>query len=64
MKGDMRAQGFRYVFTGKAWKWVHPAEVKPENSDCTDMTDSEFEAFWHNAVYGNPDGIAEECNGD
>lgn len=41
----LKKKNFRFVFTGAAFKWLHPAEVLGTHRDCTDMTDTEFEAF-------------------
>lgn len=37
--------GFRYVERQGDWLWVHPAELRPTDRDCTDMTDDEFERY-------------------
>lgn len=41
---SLQEQGFRYVLRGAAGLWVHPANMKPGDVDCTDMDDDEFEA--------------------
>lgn len=43
----LRDEGHRFVYTGKGqiYTWVHPAIMKDEYTDCTDMSDSEFEDF-------------------
>lgn len=40
----LKDNGFRFVKRGKDFKWVHPAEMRSEDIDCTDMDDAEFEA--------------------
>ena len=47
-------QGFRFVLRTNEQgrldsKWVHPAEVRPSDLDCTDMDDDTFHRtydFW------------------
>lgn len=41
----LKDQGFRFIRRGEGvFNWVHPAELKPGDLDCTDMSDDEFEA--------------------
>lgn len=42
---NLREQGFRFVKRLDEFKWVHPAMLEPSDTDCTDMTDDEFEQF-------------------
>lgn len=39
-------QGFFFVMhkNGK-YAWVHPADIREDDIDCTDMGDAEFEQF-------------------
>jgi hypothetical protein len=43
---SLQEQGYRYIIRpldGRIdGRWVHPAEVKPEWLDCTDMEDDVF----------------------
>jgi len=41
----LRDQGFRFVKRGDEFKWVHPADLQPGDTDCSDMTDAEFDAL-------------------
>lgn len=48
-------QGFRFIYRPKAvirFNWRHPAEIQPGDTDCTDMTDEEFEAFVESIAEG------------
>ena len=45
MASTMKEKGFRFVFTGSEFKWLHPAEVHAPHVDCTDMDDDEFAEF-------------------
>lgn len=42
---SLSGQGFRLTARGGVIAWRHPAEVRPTDTDCTDMTDDEFEQF-------------------
>jgi hypothetical protein len=33
------------VLRGNRWIWVHPAELSPDDVDCTDMDDKAFAEF-------------------
>lgn len=35
--------GFRFIRRGKDFNWVHPAEMRTLDIDCTDMSDEDFE---------------------
>jgi hypothetical protein len=41
----LQEQGFRFICRDGACNWMHPAEVQPNDVDCTDMDEDEFEAF-------------------
>lgn len=46
MTGDeCRAAGWRFVYSGRGFNWHHPADVPADGTDCTDMTEAEFEAY-------------------
>lgn len=47
---NLQEQGFRFVLRGGAGLWVHPAEMKPGDVDCTDMSDAEFDAAYFSAA--------------
>jgi len=48
----LRDKGFRFVLRGDGkFNWIHPAEVRADDDDCTDMNDAEFEWFV-SYVYG------------
>lgn len=36
-------EGSRFVIRDGKAEWVHPAEKRATDIDCTDMTDAEFE---------------------
>lgn len=39
-------EGFRYIHReGLGFTWMHPASIKPDDLDCTDMDDEAFEAI-------------------
>ena len=40
---QLQAQDFRLIRRGVAFYWTHPAEVKADDLDCTDMDDEQFE---------------------
>ena len=42
---DLKDQGFRFVKREEFFAWVHPTEVLPDDVDCSDMSDAEFELF-------------------
>lgn len=42
---SLKDEGFRFVLRSGAWVWMHPAEAKLDDVDCTDMTDSQFETL-------------------
>ena len=39
---SLQEDGFRFVLQDKVFSWKHPAEIKSEAVDCTDMPDDEF----------------------
>ena len=41
----LREVGFRFMCDGATCDWVHPSQVNPMHTDCTDMTDAEFDAY-------------------
>lgn len=41
----LQEQGFRFVKRWAEFLWVHPADLAPGDTDCTDMSDDEFAAF-------------------
>lgn len=41
--GTLRDHGFRFIRRGHLFQWVHPADVRSADLDCTDMSDDEFE---------------------
>jgi hypothetical protein len=51
---SLQEQGFRFVWCQalRECLWRHPLEVKPEDVDCTDMTDREFEQFISQQITG------------
>lgn len=45
---SLQDQGFRFVVRPSELDralWLHPADMKPGDIDCTDMGDEEFEAL-------------------
>lgn len=38
------ANGHRYVRRGTEFVWLHPADMRDGDEDCSDMSDAEFEA--------------------
>lgn len=42
---SLQDEGFRFVLQDGEFNWVHPALLKPEAMDCTDMPEKEFNAF-------------------
>lgn len=40
----LQSEGFRFVFQDGRWSWTHPALIKPDAIDGTDMNDEDFEA--------------------
>lgn len=36
-------EGFLLVLRDRKARWVHPAEKRPTDLDCTEMDDAEFE---------------------
>lgn len=38
-------RSFRFVFRLGEFKWVHRAEMRQLDVDCSNMSDKEFEAF-------------------
>jgi hypothetical protein len=51
---SLQDQGFRFVWRPalRECLWSHPAEVKPGDVDCTDMSDREFEQFISKQITG------------
>jgi len=46
MADTLKEEGYRYVRRANGrYDWVHPAELRDDDHDCTDMSDDEFEAF-------------------
>jgi hypothetical protein len=43
--GNLRGQGFRFVFEDGRYVWRHALEVRPGAVDCSDMDDDEFAQF-------------------
>lgn len=41
----LKDQGFRFVCRDGKFDWLHPADIKPGDIDCTDMDDVQFEEF-------------------
>jgi len=41
----LREMGFRFMCDGATCDWVHLLLVNPTHTDCTDMTDAEFDAY-------------------
>lgn len=42
----LKDEGWRYVCRGhRDFRWIHPLEMLPSYIDCTDMSDSEFQAL-------------------
>ena len=40
----LKDEGFRYVLRDDgSFRWIHPLEVQATDTDCTDMSDDEFE---------------------
>lgn len=37
--------GYRFTYLAGRYTWTHPAQVTAEQTDCTEMSDAEFEAF-------------------
>jgi hypothetical protein len=38
--------GMRFVRRGpNEYRWVHPLDMRDTDTDCTDMSDAEFEMF-------------------
>ena len=42
---SLQDEGFRFVLQDGLFGWVHPALLKSEAVDCTDMPEREFNAF-------------------
>lgn len=53
---NLQEQGFRFVWRPERREcfWCHPADVKPSDRDCTDMSDREFEQFISAQISGRP----------
>lgn len=43
----LKDEGDRFVYNSKSnlYTWLHPAMIKDEHIDCTDMDDCSFEIF-------------------
>lgn len=40
----INANGHRFVRRGAAFGWMHPADMREGDEDCSAMSDAEFEA--------------------
>ncbi|MCL4822591.1 MAG: hypothetical protein KJZ57_00105 [Anaerolineales bacterium] len=54
---NLQEQGFRFVLRDGLGAWIHPADKRPGDLDCTDMSDDEFNAAYFFAA--NKDGEQE-----
>ncbi len=42
---SLQEQGFRFVLQDGEFDWLHPALIKPEAVDLTDLSEHEFSVF-------------------
>lgn len=42
---SLEEQGWRFVLRAGQFSWLHPADTKEGDVDCTDMADDEFESL-------------------
>ena len=38
----LQDRGWRYIKRGEAFRWMHPADIRCGDVDCTVLTDEEF----------------------